>query len=218
MPQQHGIRATSATYTTANGNTGSLTHWARPGIESVSSWILVGFINHRAMMGTPRQSFDWSVSLPLISVRADPVEPLLKFDDWVVCSIYKKDYEVFFFVFVCLFVCFWNLLGIWKFLGQGSNPSRTCSLHHSCGNARSLTQWVSLGLKPAMPQKQAGSLILCTTAGIPHNDIYEKRKSQKFKNYSSYATRSNMINSWKLELKELSIYLAFPLWIIQNNN
>ena len=32
------------TYTTAHGNTGSLTHWARPGIVPMSSWIEVGFI------------------------------------------------------------------------------------------------------------------------------------------------------------------------------
>ena len=31
----------SGTYTTAHGNTGSLTHWARPGTKPVSSWILV---------------------------------------------------------------------------------------------------------------------------------------------------------------------------------
>ena len=30
--------------TTTHGYTGSLTHWARPGIEPASSWILVGFI------------------------------------------------------------------------------------------------------------------------------------------------------------------------------
>ena len=29
------------TYTTAHGNNGSLTHWARPGIEPATSWILV---------------------------------------------------------------------------------------------------------------------------------------------------------------------------------
>ena len=40
-PQQHGIWATSVAYTTAHGNTRSLTHWARPGIELISSWILV---------------------------------------------------------------------------------------------------------------------------------------------------------------------------------
>ena len=42
----------SATYTIAYGNTRNLTHWVRPGIESMSSWILVRFINHLAMMGT----------------------------------------------------------------------------------------------------------------------------------------------------------------------
>ena len=33
------------TYTTVHGNTGSLTHWARPGIEPETSWFLVGFIS-----------------------------------------------------------------------------------------------------------------------------------------------------------------------------
>ena len=51
--QQRGIWAASATYTTAHGNTESLTHWARPGIEPSTSWFPVGFINHWAMTGTP---------------------------------------------------------------------------------------------------------------------------------------------------------------------
>ena len=29
------------------------THWARPGIQPATSWFLVGFVNHWAMMGTP---------------------------------------------------------------------------------------------------------------------------------------------------------------------
>jgi len=41
----------SATYTTAQGNTRSLTHSA---IEPAASWFLVGFVNHCATMGTPR--------------------------------------------------------------------------------------------------------------------------------------------------------------------
>ena len=45
QPQQRQIRATSVTHTTAHGNTGSLTHWARPGIEPVSSWISVRFVS-----------------------------------------------------------------------------------------------------------------------------------------------------------------------------
>ena len=52
QPQQHRIWATSATYTTAHSNTGSLLHWARPGIEPQPSWIPVGFLTHWATTGT----------------------------------------------------------------------------------------------------------------------------------------------------------------------
>ena len=44
QPQQHQIQAESVTYATAHGNTGSLTHWAKPGVEPASSqrqcWVL----------------------------------------------------------------------------------------------------------------------------------------------------------------------------------
>ena len=53
QPQPHGIQAASATYTTARGNAGSLTHWARPGIKPTASWILVRFVNLWATKGTP---------------------------------------------------------------------------------------------------------------------------------------------------------------------
>ena len=46
-----------APYTTAHSCTGSLTYWARPRIEPSSSWILVRFINHGTMKGTP-----WNIS------------------------------------------------------------------------------------------------------------------------------------------------------------
>ena len=39
-----------------HSNARSLTHWGRPGIEPASSWILVGFVNHWAMKGTPPSS------------------------------------------------------------------------------------------------------------------------------------------------------------------
>ena len=51
--QQQQIRVMSGTYSTAHGNTGSLTHWARPGIKPTSSRILVGLVNRWAMAGTP---------------------------------------------------------------------------------------------------------------------------------------------------------------------
>ena len=53
QPQQHQIQATSATYITAHGNTGTLTHWAGPEIEPASSWILVGLVTseHKGNLG-----------------------------------------------------------------------------------------------------------------------------------------------------------------------
>ena len=54
-PQPCQIRAMSATYTTAHGNTGSLTYWERPEIEPAFSWILVEFIStvpQRKLQGT----------------------------------------------------------------------------------------------------------------------------------------------------------------------
>ena len=42
----------SETHTTAHGHAGSLTHWVRPGIETSTSWVLVGFVNHWATTRT----------------------------------------------------------------------------------------------------------------------------------------------------------------------
>ena len=50
QPQQHRIWAASVTYTKAHGNTGSLIHWVRPGIEPASSWLLIRFLTHWATM------------------------------------------------------------------------------------------------------------------------------------------------------------------------
>ena len=35
-----------------HSNASSLAHWARPGIETATSWFLVGFVNHWATSGT----------------------------------------------------------------------------------------------------------------------------------------------------------------------
>ena len=45
QPQQHQIWAASETYTTAHGNTRSLTHRARLGIEPSFSWVLCRVLN-----------------------------------------------------------------------------------------------------------------------------------------------------------------------------
>ena len=39
-----GSAASLLIYTTAHGKVRSLTHWARAGIKSVTSWLLVGFV------------------------------------------------------------------------------------------------------------------------------------------------------------------------------
>ena len=43
----------------SHSNTGSLTHWVRPGIKPPSSWMLVGFVNCWATMGTPIKPNSW---------------------------------------------------------------------------------------------------------------------------------------------------------------
>ena len=70
QPQQHGIWASSGTYTTAHGNARSVTHWVRPGIRPTTSWFLVGF--HWAMTVTPR-----SLNFPL---SHDSNSPSLNFN------------------------------------------------------------------------------------------------------------------------------------------
>ena len=45
------------TYITTHGNAGSLTHRARPGIKPASSWMLAGYVDHRATTGTPGMDF-----------------------------------------------------------------------------------------------------------------------------------------------------------------
>ena len=57
QPQQLGNQAASATYTTAHSNAGSLTHWARPGIEPASSWILIRLVSTAPQQELPARIF-----------------------------------------------------------------------------------------------------------------------------------------------------------------
>ena len=43
----------AGSFTTAHGNSGSSTHWVRPGIKPTTSWFLVGFVNYCATIGIP---------------------------------------------------------------------------------------------------------------------------------------------------------------------
>ena len=65
QPQQHRIWAVSATYTRVHSNTGSLTHWGRPGMEPCN--FMVPSQSHFccAMVGTPIYQI---LSLPELSL------------------------------------------------------------------------------------------------------------------------------------------------------
>lgn len=77
QPQQPRIQATSAIYTAAHSNDGSLSHWSRPGLEPMSSWILERFITDELQRNSNlrnlnslvlRKNFqaDLQIHLPLI--------------------------------------------------------------------------------------------------------------------------------------------------------
>ena len=68
QPQHRQIQAKSVTCTTAHGNAGSLTHWARPRIETASSWMLVRFISTE-----PRWEFLYLQTLRINSEKASHV-------------------------------------------------------------------------------------------------------------------------------------------------
>ena len=53
QPQQHQIRAVSATYAASFSNARSLTLWVRPGIKPHPHGHYVEFLTHRATMRTP---------------------------------------------------------------------------------------------------------------------------------------------------------------------
>ena len=46
----------------ARGQIGTLTYWARPGVEPMSSWMLVRFVNLWATVGPPCVLSDWHFS------------------------------------------------------------------------------------------------------------------------------------------------------------
>ena len=57
QPQQCWIWAISATYAIAFSNARSLTHWVRPGIGPLSSWILCQVLKPLSQKGNPQAPF-----------------------------------------------------------------------------------------------------------------------------------------------------------------
>ena len=75
MPQPQQLRIP------AHDSTRFPTHWARPGIKPMSSWLLVGFINHWAMMATPRR----------FSIVLNPDEKSYYIKSYTYVYIYRYD-------------------------------------------------------------------------------------------------------------------------------
>ena len=118
QPQQFQILATPASW----GNTGSLTHWVRPGIKPKSSWILVVFLTCWAQQ---ELQGGFLICLFLTFFRAAPAA--------YGNSQAEPQWELPFYLFIfggCA-------QGMWKFRGQGLN------LYHSSDNTRSLTHWAT---------------------------------------------------------------------------
>ena len=63
QPWQHRIWATSVNYVAACGNTRSLTHWARPGVESKSSWTLLWVFNQVSHSGNTQDLKEFKENL-----------------------------------------------------------------------------------------------------------------------------------------------------------
>ena len=97
QPQQCRIRAASVTYTAAQGNAGSLTHWARPGIEHTTSWFLVGFVSAVPRQELPGKHFQF--------YNRDHWEILTSWDFVHFCyrSIILWVFHYFFFLYLTIF-------------------------------------------------------------------------------------------------------------------
>ena len=71
---------------------------------------------------------------------------------------------IFSFYRLCFFLFFnGHTCSVWKFLGQGLNPSCSCDLCHNISNTRDLTPCTGLGIKPESPGPPK-SLYHCATA------------------------------------------------------
>ena len=117
QPSQPQIQASSATYTTAHDNTGSLTHWVRPGIKPTSSQMLVRFISTEPQWELPKStSFKllWMLILWPLSINHR-------------CSFF------FLFLFFFLHPYLWHM----KSQARGWIRAAAASLRHSHSNTRS---------------------------------------------------------------------------------
>ena len=65
-----------------------------------------------------------------------------------------------------------RICSIWKFPGQGSNPSHSCNLHHN--HSGSLTHCTRPGIKPMPPQRQCQILNLLHHSSNSRNGFLKR--------------------------------------------
>ena len=171
--QQCQIQAKSSTYTTDHGNAGSPAGWARSGIEPTSS---VGFTStapqwellfiYLFIIFWPCL---WHVEVPRPEIKPMPQqwpEPV-QWQCWNLKSLSCKrtSYSCPIYLFISC------TRDMWKFLGEGLNPSHSCKLCHSCGNNGSFNPLCRAGdwtcVSAATWASAVGFLTYCTTVGTP---------------------------------------------------
>ena len=103
----------------SSGQTGSLTHWVRPGIEPTSSRILVGFVTEPWRELPFLILLIWATSLFFLMSLGKGLSTLLTF------SKNQLLFYLFIYPFIHVFIYFafyGCTCGIWNFPGQRSNP------------------------------------------------------------------------------------------------
>ena len=185
MPQPHQcqILATSVTYTASHTNAGSLTHWARPGIQPESSWLLVRLVTSQvgycwATTGTPLyfnliHSTCICGSCYVVSrLKRVPARDFLSdFDFLAHFSFFLSFFFSFVFLRASPAACGGSLA--WGPFGavaaglrhshrqqcQIRTPSATYTTAH--GNVRSLTHWARPGIEPPSSWFLVGCVCFC---------------------------------------------------------
>ena len=142
-----------------------LSPWGRPGIESTSSWIWVGFLTCWATMELPKEMHFRAAPLhwhlppsQIISYKWchwSEVRDLNRFHDSAL------DFFFFFFFFAAP----------QHMDSPGSDPSHSCNLRQSCGKGRSLTRCAGSEIKSlAQCSGERHHSTYWATAGTPALD------------------------------------------------
>ena len=104
--------------------------------------------------------------------------------------------------------------GLCKFLGQGSDWSCSCNLHHSHSNTPCLTHWATPGMEPISSQKHQVLNLLSHNGNSSFNILLKCWKlileallrMQLCPARSQWLLRTALISTW--EMRKLRLFLA----------